>query len=293
MGALRKFVAWLTLVSMGFAPIAQAQSTAVGILLKSSPSVIVTSPPYQSNLIFWLDPSDLSTMFQTITGTTAVAADGDVVGTWKDKSSSAFDLAAIGNDTSRPTFHVSGSLYWVEGDGSNDTIYRAGTLGLYALSGYTVVAGVRANPAADKWLLSEGYSAFPGANIAMLRSEASTASTMTYQISRDDASRIITETAVIKTGVWDNTDKVVAVSDSTTAITPYVDGVVGTPYTYSRSGTVTTFNRFGLFGYAGAGCCYDQFAARVYCVLVYNRVLNAAEVKQASRYCAYRQGRRI
>ena len=271
MGALRKFVAWLTLVSMGFAPIAQAQSTAVGILLKSSPSVIVTSPPYQSNLIFWLDPSDLSTMFQTITGTTAVAADGDVVGTWKDKSSSAFDLAAIGNDTSRPTFHVSGSLYWVEGDGSNDILTnQSAALGMYALSGYTIVLGVRGNPGLEKVLIADQKDSFPGGTLN-IQSHSSTASSLGVRINDNANTRELAETVEIKTNAWDNTDKVVAITDSTSSITPYIDGIGYTSTSYTRAGA-HTFNRFSIFGSGGAGCCYDFFAGRLYCVLVYNQI---------------------
>lgn len=68
----------------------------------------------------WYDPSDLSTLFQNSNGTTAVAV-GDPVGYIADKSGNGRHAiqATAGN---RPTLQSSGGLFWLQFDGSNDTL---------------------------------------------------------------------------------------------------------------------------------------------------------------------------
>jgi hypothetical protein len=48
-----------------------------------------------------------SPLWQTITGTTAVASDGDVVGSWRSSHGNASLLAAQANDTTRPVYKES------------------------------------------------------------------------------------------------------------------------------------------------------------------------------------------
>lgn len=69
----------------------------------------------------WLDPSDLTTLFQERTGasaTTPSVVDG-VVGTILDKSGNARHLVAP-SDAARPLLKNSGALYWLEFDGVDD-----------------------------------------------------------------------------------------------------------------------------------------------------------------------------
>jgi hypothetical protein len=73
---------------------------------------------------FWLDPYDLSMMFQSGTRAapgTPVSADGQPVGLWLDKSGKQndFQQATAG---SRPIFHTSSGLSWVEFDGVDDSM---------------------------------------------------------------------------------------------------------------------------------------------------------------------------
>ena len=60
-----------------------------------------------------LDPSDLSTLFQDSAGTTPVAADGDPVGRWNEKSGAGrnFIQATSG---SRPVYRTGGGYHWVD-----------------------------------------------------------------------------------------------------------------------------------------------------------------------------------
>lgn len=71
----------------------------------------------------WYDPSALSTLFQERTGasaTTPSAVDG-VVGTMLDRSGNGQHVVAPA-DGSRPILRNSGTLYWLEFDGSNDVL---------------------------------------------------------------------------------------------------------------------------------------------------------------------------
>jgi hypothetical protein len=77
--------------------------------------------PISLNPYLWLDPSDLTTLFQERTGasaTTPSVVDG-VVGTILDKSGNARHLVAP-SDAARPLLKNSGAVYWLEFDGSDD-----------------------------------------------------------------------------------------------------------------------------------------------------------------------------
>ena len=58
-----------------------------------------TLPPFQSDLTGWFDASKAATLFQEVSSpaTPSVAASGDVVGTWKDRTAHAYDMAAPAN----------------------------------------------------------------------------------------------------------------------------------------------------------------------------------------------------
>ncbi len=74
---------------------------------------------YGDKLKIWLDPSDLSTLFQDPDGLIPVTADGDVVGLFLDKS-------LYGNHayqpvlSRRPKYRTNGWLHWLEFDGIDD-----------------------------------------------------------------------------------------------------------------------------------------------------------------------------
>lgn len=70
----------------------------------------------------WYDPSDLTTLYQDVSGTLPVTADGDPVALMLDKS---------GNDNhatqpivaARPTWRSDGNLCWLEHDGVDDQMF--------------------------------------------------------------------------------------------------------------------------------------------------------------------------
>lgn len=68
----------------------------------------------------WFDPSDLSSMYQGRTGTTAAVV-GSPVGQLLDKSGNS-NHAIAPSDAARPILRQSGSLYYLEFDGVDDTL---------------------------------------------------------------------------------------------------------------------------------------------------------------------------
>lgn len=81
------------------------------------------SPDSIANLSVWHDPSDLVTMRQERTGasaTTPTAVD-EPVGSMLNKGSLGGWWTAP-SDAGRPTLRSDGTLYWLEGDGSDDSL---------------------------------------------------------------------------------------------------------------------------------------------------------------------------
>ncbi|MDP1702588.1 MAG: hypothetical protein Q8L53_16750 [Aestuariivirga sp.] len=72
----------------------------------------------------WLDPSDLTSMFQLSNGTTAVASDADPVGYILDRTANAHALIQA-TDANRPLYKTSGGLHWLLFDGTNDSLAKA------------------------------------------------------------------------------------------------------------------------------------------------------------------------
>lgn len=87
----------------------------------------------------WLDPSDLSTMFQDSAGTTPVTADGQPVGLILDKSGRG-NHASQATAAARPLYKTDGTYHWLQFDGVDDSLSTAsidftGTNKMSAFSG--------------------------------------------------------------------------------------------------------------------------------------------------------------
>ena len=72
----------------------------------------------------WYDPSDLTTMFQDIAGTTPVTADGQTVGKILDKSGND-NHAVAPSDAARPLYKTDGTYHWLQFDGVDDYVQTA------------------------------------------------------------------------------------------------------------------------------------------------------------------------
>jgi hypothetical protein len=220
-----------------------------------------------------IDPSDLTTLFNTITGTGAVSVAGTAVGMVNDKSGNAFHLTATGNDTTRPTYETTDYPH-LNFDGSNDKLRRLAELGMYEAGACTVALAIKANPSVSRVLLGEGASSSTQP-FYMFQANGSTATAGAFH-HRTDGGALIANSLGSGTGAWDNTWRVVVIVDSGSNIKWYVDGVEVDSDNYTRSGTLALLNQFSL------GCQIDTsaknfFVGKVRKLAVIKKAVSAAE----------------
>lgn len=244
--------------------------------------------PLELTPSLWIDPSDTSTMFQLITGATAVT-DGSVCGHAGDKSGNARHLTAAANDTTRPTWNNNAGFPYLNFDGVNDCLRRTAALGLYAgASGNTILIAVRSNnPTTQKVLLADGNTADTDTVYGII-SNATTQTTMDARITNDAAGPVAN---IQRTSCFAGSDLVIGFTDDLSTITTYVDQTAGTPTGYTRTGVLSP-NRFSL-GAVVTSITTGFFVARVYGVIIVPRVLTATERANAITWLAARQNRVI
>lgn len=121
----------------------------------------------------WYDPSDFSTMFQNVAGTTPVTAAGQPVGKILDKSGNGFHMVAPADTTVRPTLmQDSAGKYYLDADGVDDKLSCA-SFNMNSAK-MTVFAGVVVEVAAAFDILLE-LSAALGTNTGVFSVTASLA----------------------------------------------------------------------------------------------------------------------
>ena len=238
----------------------------------------------------WLEADDLSTLAQTIAGSTAVGSASDPVGTWLDKSGNGFDLTASGDDTTRPLWQPDGGAGsaspYVNFDGSNDYLFRATSLGMHAAGACSVFAAIRSNATNGSYFFSEGSSTNGTPIYSLVKAVGVNASAFIRSaggLDVPDGSSFLTANAL------DNTDRVVGVIDSGSSLAAYIDGVPGVPYAYARLGAMIV-DRFGL-GALLRSSPASYFSTRLYAIVIVNRVLTADEITKVTTYLAAKQGR--
>ncbi len=240
------------------------------------------TPADLSGLALWLDASDLSKLFQDTGGTTPVSSDGDPVDRWNDKSGNAFDFTSSGG-SARPTYHTSGGLHWVEGDGSNDRMTRAASIGLYAAGACSVFFSMRGDPTTGRTLFGDR-----GTGLYQFMSAGGDADDQSVIIRNDASVNILTLGAAFADEVLDGTDVVIGFTDSGSVMKTYAEGAEVDSDSYTRSGTMTATTT-SLFA-NGTGS--ENFAARIYGMLVVlGRVVTSDERAKIVTYLASLQGR--
>lgn len=267
-----------------------------GVALETfSATTIVTSLPIPqpSSAAVFYDVSDLSMLWQTNTGTTAVASDGDVVGTWKDWTSNGRDLTSVANDTTRPVYRAGGGYPYLEFDGSNDILRFLGDLGLWNSSGYTAAIAFRsATNAANKMLMGVGGTSSTN-QVISLHSVSSQADNATGWIRNNSGVDVLSSSVAITTG-FDETDRVLIVVDNGSSVQMYLDGVAGTSRNYTRGSNSLTLNTFSVGGRHGGGSSGLFFATRVHGLAIWPTLnLNSTDRASALTYFASLQGRTL
>lgn len=250
--------------------------------------------PQPSALAIFCDVSDLSNLWQTITGTTAVASDGDVVGTWKDRTANGRNVTAVANDTTRPVYRAGGGHPYVEFDGSNDILRFLGDLGLWNPSGYTAAIAYRsASNAANKMLMGVGGTSSTN-QVISLHSVLSNADNVTGWIRNDSGIDVMSNSVAIAGSAFDETDRVMIVVDNGSSVQIYLDGVAGTPRNYTRGSNSLTLNTFSVGGRHGGGSSGLFFAARVHAFAYWPGInLNSTERAQVLTTFGATQGRTL
>ena len=235
----------------------------------------------------WLATDDLTTLFQSNAGSTAVASDGNPVGYWGDKSGNAFNLTSTANDTTRPTYNTSSGLSWVTFNGTNSSLQKTAALGLYNAGTASVFMAVRGNPGTGAYLLDETNSASANAIYAPLKSDSTTATTNS-PFARNDTSGVILNALPATPNAYNNSDHVIGIVDDGSSFTVYVDGAPQESLLYTRSG-ISTLNSFGLGSYFRTAAS-NWWNGRIYNVVATKSVLTTQQINNLTLYQASKAG---
>lgn len=246
-----------------------------------SVAAAVNAPAAQGNLRLWLQADDNATMKQDVAGSIAVTGAGDRIGQWNDKSANDFDLLASATDHTRPTLVDIDGYPFVQADGTNDYLFRAADIGIYA-NGGTFFAIVKAAPANDRRLMAMGSSNSNTPFYSPLQSQFNDGGNLGVYL-RDDAG--VNDSGLVTANLgpgFDDTINVICMVDDTANFTAYIDGVQVAQRAYTRSG-VPTLNRFALFALLRSSPV-SYFAGNLNAALAYDRPLSLAERQQTTTY---------
>lgn len=298
-GASSTYVNGDTITVDGVAPGAVNSSTTVTVNIGGDATpVTVTfametaaSVPQLASMGIWVQADDTSKLFQTITGTTAVAADGDVVGTLQDRSANGRHMTATANSGVRPTFRVLSGHNAIQFDGSDDMLRWLGTMGLWNASGFTAVIAMRSNGnGTNKAMLATG-STLSNSPILTTVGSFTTATDGFTDIKNDAGVTVVSQNQAA--GVFSGTDKVIIVQDDGSGVTWYVDGVAGTRRAYTRGSNTLTLNNTAL-GALSRTTPGNHFAGYVHGMAIWPAVqLTSGERAQALTHFAALQGRTL
>lgn len=238
---------------------------------------MITAPTEFSGLQVWLDASDTTRLFQLSGGTTAVAANGDPVGYWGDKSGNNRHFTNIGGSaTTRPTWIA--ALSTVRFDGvddflssifsvnfNNQTVFLVGSVRTYTSSA-RVYGQVNAAATQDT-----GSSNF----IPLVQ----TIFTNTIGTSIDSA----TTRASINLRSLSSYD---IFSHVRTGGVLYnvINGISGTSYTSSNTTYTSYASRLGMGFTVGFGTTFNPSRVDISEVIVYNRALTNNERADVEYY---------
>jgi hypothetical protein len=234
-----------------------------------------------------LEADDLATLFQLIDGTTAVAADNDVVGMWQDQSGFARHMPALANNATRPLWRAGGGSPYVSFDGVDDVLQ--GTFAMMKAAGScTIVSCIRGTYVSGRHVLSEGASTSTNPGFHMMKMGSSTGYLTAG--ARDDNGANTVADVTLATGVWNDAWHVITEHWNGTTITPRKDGVAGSAVGFAPAGPYALLNRLAL-GAASRATPTSFADIDVACLAIYPGVLlDGAQTQQAEACAAAKQG---
>lgn len=225
------------------------------------------SLPQTGSLGLWLQASDAATRFQSILGISAAVADGDPVGKLLDKSGAGFDLAATGNDSTRPTFKLVSGVPLIRFDGVNDILGRLAALDLYTTAGFTAMFVFKMSApagAAKMFAMRNNAAGGADANDLMGLFGSATSGANNQQQWRDHAGGN-TQTSITGPNALNGTNRVLMLVCDPVAGTlkSYLDNVLTNTGPLDLASHAASFNTTGIGGFfrTAAGGGSNQFAA--------------------------------
>lgn len=239
----------------------------------------------------WLDPSDLTTMFQDSAGTTPVTAAGQVVGLIRDKSGNN-NHAFQATEASKPILRNTGALWWLEFDGADDFL-ETSAINFSATDKLSLFSGLRKlSDAATAMVLESSVSA--GANNGtFFLSAPQGAANANYGVllrgTTDTGSSLTTYTAPITNVISVNFD--IAQATRATEILPRVNGLIPTRGTFGSAADAGTgnFGNYPMYIGRRAGLTLP-FSGLVYGIIVRGATSDSLTVGGTEGYMAAKSG---
>lgn len=287
---MRRFLTWALLACLAITPMAaQSQSAAVQILLKAKPPGCFPT----AGKLFDLDPAKRDTLSQTISGTTAVSADGDLVGTARNALGDGFDLTATADTAVRPTYNTDGLGHWLTfTTGENDVLRRTAALGLFGGTSrpVTIVAVVRAVATTQTSIVGEGSSSTGTPHYSVTRTNGTDFNDLQANYVQDSGTIGLNNIILFDEAFPADTDSVIVITDTSASILAYYDGTANPGGATSYTRGTTTLDRFSV-GARVRTTTDGYFVGRIYRLIIYNRVLSAGEIARSTVCGKALQGR--
>lgn len=238
-------------------------------------------------LDLWYDPSDLSTLFQSSGGTTAVGADGDPVGYLGNKGASGSTMNATqATSGKRPLYKSSAGLSWLLGDGVDDFLATSGALSnfmsvtdLDLMIAFQCVT-ITTHTIGSSWYINAPVLTNPSDESVVLASSDLGTSTPTIGFGHYGTGQLASQALVAAT------DAVARITHAGGNITIAIDG--GSTTTTASGNTASVAHGLALFGWASAS---HYGNARIYGAAARKTAFSSGEAAALLTYLAAKQGR--
>ncbi len=220
----------------------------------------------------WLDFSDLSSMFQNIDGTTAVASASDPIGYATDLSGNTNHAVGDANDTTRPTYVSGGGGQFGATDSKRLTVSLTSNITTTAVYAMVVMNPASSEGSNGRYLSyctsgQEDFNSFERAATLYV----SGGSVLSYRGSaaKSSGSYTASQNQAVET-VYDGTDH-----------TMYVDGSAGTSVGSTGS---FNFSLIGIGGRANGASGTDYINGQVMEIIIRDSVPTSEEITSLRSY---------